>query len=422
MGNKFFPSLYDFAKELDKRAEHPPTGAIYNYKGLDVVDFNCIVTTKDIRNDLAHNGIIREFRHYCRLFSNLRKIILILKPTAKLSDIPPKHIPGLTEREQFDRFFNGLYQFDREYCAYILVCEPMWDVPDEQVKRLLSLPWTIHDDFSVNRNRIESLLLEIGRRVLSFNTKLLDTSLFTIRRSEKCIPYLNFSDGEICCRSRLEPTLQTLRKRRQSGLSTNSDILKKTQKENVLIAVLNTYLCKDIRDFVIASLSEYGDGETNIHSIIDCIFPFCQSDGMFHIVGVQDSGDSNSQFCKDWAGIANPLACETEDFLRITAHDYWDKLEGVTIYQPPHEEGLRFPLRNVGVAVIPRSHVFDNASNYFIHCLKTSVFRHYKENSTDFLMKSVLFFDFSKRKIEVAGYSAASIPSIPTILIALRRL
>jgi len=374
VGNKSFPNLYDFAKELDKLAEHPPTGAIYNYKVLDLVDFNCIVTTKDIRNDLAHNGIIREFRHYRRLFYNLRKVIHILKPATKLSDIPPKYIPGLTEREQFDRFFNSLFQFDREYCAYILVCEPMWDVPDEQVKRLLSLPWTIvidldgrriHDDFSVNRSRIESLLLEIGRSVISFNTKQIDTSLFTIRRSEKCIPYLNFSDGEICCKSRLEPTLQTLRIRRQSRLSSIEDINKKTQKENALLAVLNTYLGKDIRDFVIASLSEYGDGETNIHSLIDRIFPFCQSDGIFRIVGVQDSDDSNSQLSKDWAGIANPLDCETEDFLRIAAHDYWDKLESLTTYQPPHEEGLRFPLRNVGATVVPTSHVFDNASKYF---------------------------------------------------------
>lgn len=230
MSNKSFPSLYDLAKALDKCAEHPPTGAIYNYKGLDGVDFNCIVTTKDIRNDLAHNGIIREFRHYRRLFFNLRKIILILNPDAKLSEIPPKHILGLTEREQFERFFSGLYQFDREYCAYILVCEPMWDVSDEQVKRLLSLPWTIvidldgrriNDDFSTNRSRIEHLLSEIGRRALSFNTKQIDSSLFTIKRSEKCIPYLNFSDGGICCLSRLEPTLETLRIRKFSKLSTD---------------------------------------------------------------------------------------------------------------------------------------------------------------------------------------------------------
>lgn len=106
------------------------------------IEFSVFVTKKEPRNTSTHKGRLIEFSDYYRIFVNLQRLIKIVYPEAVVGNL------DLCELNfDYNKFRFKCEDFDAENCHYILVTDPINDVEQQVIDKLMSLPWSMVVDF-----------------------------------------------------------------------------------------------------------------------------------------------------------------------------------------------------------------------------------------------------------------------------------
>ena len=239
---KGFPSLISLSRALHKISVGLRQGPKYpnriiDYSYIRMIELDKIVTTKEIRNDLSHNGIIREARHFGSLFSNLKQLIRMVDPSF---DENAPTVDAELGKETFGHFIRYI-DFEDIWTppARILVIEPVWSIPDDQVSLLLSLGWDAIIDLDgrgigfwetasgkksfglKSLSRMEEVIKTSGYKSIPLFAISPDESSFSIVKTPDRIPYLNYSDGDISLNRDREQSIDVLNMKMKVAIRNN---------------------------------------------------------------------------------------------------------------------------------------------------------------------------------------------------------
>lgn len=374
---KKFPTLKDLACELAKIAplSDPRKLQGVDYSLVDSIDLNRIITTKDCRNDLTHNGIIREFRHYSRLFGSLEKLIIMLDSEFRALS---SNFEGPSNRDIFDNFYNTIEKFEASYCAYVLILDSTWDIPNDQMDNLIFLPWDIIIDLdgrgigenAMQRSRVEKAIINKGLLPISFYARNCDPTVFSSIEAADKIPYLNFSDGGIVLDQNTDPSIAelqaNLRKAERSGsgvIAARRNLNEKSVKMRSLHLFVQAYLENKFERCIVVSTAEFMNGIKSVGNIIDMLAEKYNQD--IRVVLVQDP-------CEEYRGMpvwyandmATKLNCELKDFV-IAIDQNRDLLPIDNQRVNKNTDEYCFPMRDGSVGKFQRNFVMKNVEDYF---------------------------------------------------------
>lgn len=385
-----FPTLMSLSRNLYKISTGLKRGAIYpgliiDYTAIQKIDLNKIVSTKDVRNDLTHKSIIREARHYESLFENLKRLINMIAPD--FNAIVPCDVQKI-EQETFGHFLSYV-EFDDIWTppAYILIMDSVWDIPNEQVSLLLSLPWDIIIDIDgrgignweyrdeqkvydiTTLSHIQQIIEGTGRKTIPIFAISPKETNYCITKNLERIPYLNYSDGDISLNREIEPSLDALKNKVRKARGNSLAIAKKNcetkqQKINALTRFFKEYLIP-YDSAVIVSQAEAFSQDNSAQQIIHEIFNKISGD--IQVVLVQDSLDEKVAF-PDWIDKSMCMSwnCETSTFFDEI---YKNRTVLSSFISAKNEENrtdsYRFMLRNKLEKYIPRSGIIKEVEDYF---------------------------------------------------------
>lgn len=386
--NNNFLSLINLAKKLDEISAGYRNGIKYpgreiDYTAAQKVDLNTIVTTKDVRNDLTHSAIIREARHYERLFENLKRLIKLLVPDF---DEPIPSIRAMSKSEIFGHFLQYMEKFEAPgTCAYILIIDTVWDIPDEQFKFFLSLPWNVVIDLdgrrigkegNRDRSHVEKAIYSNGEETISIFALKAEPSMYSLNSSAERIPYLNFSDGDISLNLHTEKTLSALYSELTKAKKNNSNAA--VYAQNNLEAkikkldALNEFLKRYLGDYdraIIVSLAEVFNSNNSAQQIVHAIAHKFSFD--IKIALLQDTIEDTDKLPD---GIDESMYMNLDCELRTFFYSIYQNKELVAgcmsvADKRKAEDGYRFILRdkegNKVEKIIPRNEAIKNAEEYF---------------------------------------------------------
>jgi len=383
---KMFPSLLTLARKLHNISTDPKKGKYpdheVDYSAVQKVDLNAIVTTKNARNDLTHTAVIREARHYERLFENLKRLIGLLVP-GFIKPVPL--ISTDSNNEIFGHFFRYVEEFNAPSysCAYILLMDSVWDIPDEQVAFLLSLPWDAVIDLDGrgigkegrnDRSRIEKVILGNGEETISIFALNADSNVYS--STVEKIPYLNFSDGDISLNLDTEKHIKTLKSEltqaKKKNPVDNKDVDDKQNRVNTKmkkLSALDEFLKECLKNYdraIIVSLAEVFTGDNSAQQVVRIIADKFNFD--LKLALVQDAVDNNVTLPEGFnESMYMNSNCELNVFFNSV---YQNKglVEGCISVADKNKDkdGYRFILRDKTEKIIPRnSDAIKNAEEYF---------------------------------------------------------
>lgn len=377
--SRHFLSLKRLAENLDKIASGLDSPKLPNvdYSLAKSIDLSRIVTTKDTRNDLTHNGVIREFKHYSILFENLERLIKMLDPD--FSSIITPIFESQLRGDIFDKFYNTIEKFEASYCSYVLIMDSTWDIPDDQLDNFISLPWDviidmdgrgIGQDGHRDRSRIEKSIISTGYLPISFYARNFDRNTFSTIDTADKVPYLNFSDGGIVLDQNIDKSIDKLQlqlrlaQRKNKGVDeADRNLNEKRTKMNSLQLFFQKYLGDKFERCIVVSTAEVVNGNNSVKDIIDMLANKYQFD--IRVVLVQDP-DEEYIGMPTWYenGIAARLDCELKNF--IGAIDQQRSfLPAANWHVNDNVEEYRFPMRDGSVGKLKRNYVIKNVEEYF---------------------------------------------------------
>ena len=345
-----------------------------DYTLVNTIDLSRIITTKEIRNDLTHEGVIREIRHYSTLFKILEKLVRILDKDFILEEAWDNNkINSISYDEIVEDFIHIVERFETPYCAYVLLLDSTWGIPQQKLDMLLSLNWQIIIDLdgrgigrdgNKDKSRAEKALTNIGIQPIPFYARNFDiNSLATILTPEKK-PYLNFSDGGIVLYNGTDHTVKKLRANSRKLRSQESiDALnEQLGKVNALKQFIKQYLGEKYVRCTLVTTAEVDKGQGAIGEIIEVLGEKYEQD--IRMLFVQDT-HIEDKWPEWYTGCTiDAIDCESEDFFNAL----FEKLDVLpTTIRPQEEakEGYWIPTRDKTKQFIPRNHVISNAEEYF---------------------------------------------------------
>jgi len=345
-----------------------------DYTLVNTIDLSRIITTKEIRNDLTHEGVIRKIRHYSTLFKILEKLVRILDKDFILDEAwNNNQINSISYDEVVEDFIHIVEGFETPYCAYVLLLDSTWGIPQQKLEMLLSLNWQIIIDLdgrgigrdgNKNKSRVEKALTYIGIQPISFYARNFDmNSLATILTPEK-MPYLNFSDGGIVLYSGTDHTVKKLRAnaKKLRSQEANDALNEQLGKVNALKQVIKQYLGEKYVRCTLVTTAEVDKGQGAIGEIIEVLGEKYEQD--IRMLFVQDEHIENNW--PEWytGCTIDAIDCESEDFFNAL-FEHPDVLPTSIRPQEEAKEGYLIPTRDKTKQFIPRNHVINNAKEYF---------------------------------------------------------
>lgn len=389
IAGRSFPTLISLSRNLLKISAGLKKGVAYpgltmDYTTVEKVDLNKIVSTKDVRNDLTHRSIIREARHYESLFENLMRLIKILAPD--FDAIVPSNAQQL-EQETFGHFLSHV-KFEDVWTppAHILIMDPVWDIPNEQVSLLLSLPWDIIIDLDGRSigywerkndrreyhitalSRVQQIIESTGRKTIPIFAINPNENNYLMIKNHERIPYLNYSDADIALNINTEPSLDAftniVRHAKNDKKTAQENQATKQRKSNTMARFFKEYL-SPYDSAVIVSLAEAFSQDNSTQQIIHEIFK--KIDGDIQVALVQDTLD-NKIALPIWIDDAQCMTwdCETSTFFD-EIYKNRDVLSGLMSVknEKNRANSYRFILRDKLEKYIPRDGIIKEVEDYF---------------------------------------------------------
>lgn len=116
--------------------------AIKDDKRFGDIELSVFVTKKEPRNASTHNGRLEELGDYQRVIDNLVKFVHIVAPDQVI-----RGGEALNEKFDYSKFWYDAEDFSAENTHYILMVDPVNDLSCNEVRAIMSLPWSIIIDF-----------------------------------------------------------------------------------------------------------------------------------------------------------------------------------------------------------------------------------------------------------------------------------
>ncbi len=370
---KSFRSLKRMAEDLSNMGLYPEKRIRrdLNYDAVNEIDLNMVVTTKQVRNDLTHNGILREMRHYDLLFDILAQLIRICDP--QFEDIRPLRLQEDRERI-FDDFIGIVQRFSEPYCAYVLLADSTWGIDDRLLDNFMSLPWSAvidldgrgivrdHDDVKTAKSRIELSLERIGKETKSFYARKYRADDYRELYVGDKLPYLNYSDGGVVLDADLEPDMMVIKRKRGNAANVEKLVALKAAKENSLSEFIRTCLLPEYNNCVVVSLAECGVRTLTASQVIRAVYN--KFNGDLEVVLVRDS-EPFPEGAEGWKEALEPafLGSEINDFIDIV----YERREFLPVDEIPEErrDGFWFPARDKGREWVQESLRLKSVQEYF---------------------------------------------------------
>lgn len=389
---KGFPTLISLSRDLHRISTGSKRGSVpglaIDYTAIQKIELDKIVSTKDVRNDLTHKGIIREARHYESLFENLKRLIRMVDPD--FNDIVPPDVREL-EQETFGHFLKHI-KFDEVWAppAHILIMDSIWTIPDDHAALLLSLPWDVIIDldgrgignweYDGNRkiryniaasSRVQKIIESGGKKTIPIFAIKPDENNYSMIQNVERIPYLNYSDGDISLNKDTEKSLDALttqlRKARSNHINIDKaqeNLTMKQRKINVIRKFLKEYL-SNYDSAVIVSLAEAFSQDNSSQQIIHEIFK--KIDINIQVILVQDALDAKVPL-PDWIDETMCMTwnCELSTFFS-EIYKNRDMFSGYrsTENKKKSKDSYRFILRDKVEKMISRNGIIKEVEDYF---------------------------------------------------------